>query len=92
MKCIERDKLIESLQNLQSLKFFDRKIRKKIIDRFIVFCYKMPTIEAVPVEEAEWIPLREGGYKCSHCNCMASLRDHNLKSTYCPWCGKKMKE
>lgn len=51
----------------------------------------MPTVEAVPVVHAHWI--KTGlGMRCSNpkCNCLSSLWDDNLKSTFCPWCGAKM--
>ncbi len=52
---------------------------------------KLPTVDAVPVVHAHWIKTGRG-MRCSNpkCNCLSSLWDDNLKSTFCPWCGAKM--
>lgn len=79
----------EFLDNLENIKVnnFYRKRDKKILNKVIEICNRISF--DFKNEKAYWIA-GQNGYKCSSCNCMSSLQDNNLKSTYCPWCGKEM--
>lgn len=74
--------------------------RKSVIDLLYFFAdeacsaivgdiEKIPSVDAVKVVSAKWLPPRVGRYGCTCSNCMAQA-DNDYD--YCPNCGARMEE
>lgn len=89
---IDADALIEEIRErgIYGSGYSDAERENDVIDRI----ESQPTIEAVPVVEAEWISTGDAeldniysGYKCSACGYMICGNAPN----FCGGCGAKMK-
>lgn len=92
-KVISVNILLKELETIKIEGLPNRKKKEKIINQISKICINLPSanINENIEEPKEWI-LTDQGYECPSCKCLSSLQDKNLKSRFCPWCGRKMKE
>lgn len=90
-KIINVNILLKKLETIKIDGLSNRKKKEKIINQISEICVNLPSANENIEEPKEWI-LTDQGYECPSCKCLSSLQDRNLKSAFCPWCGRKMKE
>lgn len=57
-----------------------------------------PTVDAVEVVHARWIPCSHGCFECSNCRCSEEgqsetgfpIAGNNKEQRFCPYCGARM--
>lgn len=91
MRLIDANKIIYMWQEFENGEFSDGVTLQSIIAR-------MPTVEAVPVVQGEWIFGKDHGEfveaECSACNGLLLVKWYDKLSeyNYCPKCGADMRK